>query len=103
MRLIDLDPRWIYKRKVFAFLCPHCRKTYLTCKNVPMDVDKQREIIEAAFGEYASSDIPGSKPEYAWSFSNLDFATMSVTASLDASPAGHWHGFITNGEIVGGI
>ena len=31
------------------------------------------------------------------------FETMTVTPSLDGSAAGNWHGFITNGEIVGGI
>ncbi len=27
------------------------------------------------------------------------FETMTITPSIDASASGHWHGFITNGEI----
>jgi hypothetical protein len=34
---------------------------------------------------------------------NASFQTMTLTPSLDGSPAGNWHGFITNGHIVGGI
>jgi hypothetical protein len=33
---------------------------------------------------------------------NASFETMTVTPSLDGSPAGNWHGFITDGQIVGG-
>lgn len=103
MRLADLEPRWIYKDKVFAFRCPHCRTVWLTCKRVVMGHDQQRAIIEAAFGVDAEPMVVGCRDEYAWTFSSTDFATMSVTASLDASPAGHWHGHITAGEIVGGV
>jgi hypothetical protein len=39
------------------------------------------------------------RDDMAWVISSQDFATMSVTPSLDASASGHWHGFITNGEI----
>jgi hypothetical protein len=31
-----------------------------------------------------------------------DFERMTVTPSVDASQAGHWHGFINYGHIVGG-
>jgi hypothetical protein len=34
---------------------------------------------------------------------DADFASLTVTPSLDGSAGGLWHGFITNGEIVGGI
>ena len=27
------------------------------------------------------------------------FVDLSLTPSVDASKAGHWHGFITNGEV----
>jgi hypothetical protein len=42
------------------------------------------------------------KPETAWTIQGTDFETMTVTPSIDASGAGHWHGFIRSGEIVGG-
>lgn len=103
MTLNDLQPRWIYKTKMFAFLCPHCKVTWLTCKRVEMDREQQREIIEAAFGETEAPNIVGCEPKVAWKFSTLDFATMSVHPSLDASRAGHWHGHIRNGQISGGV
>lgn len=34
---------------------------------------------------------------------NASFETMTVKPSLDGSKGGLWHGFITNGEIVGGL
>jgi hypothetical protein len=27
------------------------------------------------------------------------FETLTLSPSIDASPAGHWHGFIQNGEV----
>jgi hypothetical protein len=103
VRLVDLDPRWIYKSKVFAFLCPHCRTTWLTCKRVVMEQSQQRDIIESAFGENVGYTVVGCKPAVAWKFGSLDFETMSVTPSLDASASGHWHGHITKGMIMGGV
>lgn len=100
MKLAELSPRWIYKRKVFAFICPHCRKVWLTCKRVVMPSPKQWAIFA---DEFDCEVVVGCKPDVAWKFKgDEEFTTISVTPSLDASPAGHWHGHITNGEIVGG-
>jgi hypothetical protein len=43
------------------------------------------------------------KIDCAWSMSSTDFETMTITPSIDASGAGHWHGYVTSGEIVGGL
>lgn len=40
-----------------------------------------------------------SKTDFAWGRTGDDFETLSITPSIDASAAKHWHGFITNGEI----
>jgi Family of unknown function (DUF6527) len=103
MRLVDLLPRWIHPN-VFTFLCPHCQEVFLTCKNVAMGGREQCAITEAdAIGEQGVSVVL-CKPSCAWNFENAhNFDQISITPSLDASAAGHWHGFITNGEIVGGI
>jgi hypothetical protein len=46
-------------------------------------------------------------PECQWvvegGIANASFETISVTPSLDGSKGGNWHGFVTNGEIVGGL
>lgn len=40
--------------------------------------------------------------EALWTFEPVDatFENLTVKPSLDASMAGHWHGFITNGETT---
>lgn len=100
MKLLDLEPRWLNDH-VFAFRCPHCQKIWLTCKNVVMGNGEQRELALAA-------NLEPTGPRYgavlmdencAWKWDTADFATMSVTPSIDASKSGHWHGHITKGEI----
>lgn len=99
MRLTDLSPRWL-NVNVFVFRCPHCPDSgeLLTCKNVPMNVHDQIELCLKTLGPY-DKDIVPAKADTIWAFSSDDFATMSVTPSIDASNSGHWHGHITNGEI----
>ena len=100
MRLDDCFPRWIHP-DIFAFLCPHCGTTFLTCKRVPMRTSDQMKFITEHFGELAQEfDVVPCKREMAWTFENPEsFDTISVTPSLDASAAGHWHGRIINGEV----
>jgi Family of unknown function (DUF6527) len=62
-------------------------------------LDWDHEYEEVDFG---SVTVILCKPETAWTISGQDFETMTVTPSLDASAAGHWHGFITAGNIKGG-
>lgn len=109
------------------FLCPHCAgkgpETWLTCffvaagtlPKVPADYPieglrwsrGERVLFYEAFkdmghpdpAEGAYHDVVGCKPSCAWAKTSDDFSTMSVTPSLDASASGHWHGFITDGEI----
>jgi len=118
MRLTDLDPRWLLKdgahvgfvfqsptlgsRMWMAVYCPH-----------PGYEDLWR-AINAAFPEgYKDPDCrcnrsvqtmnPNQQWQIAGGIENATFETMTVTPSIDGSPAKNWHGFITNGEIVGGI
>lgn len=101
MKLVDLEPKWIHTN-LFVFRCPHCRDTYLSCKNMKMGVGAQVELFEREFGEgYASRCVP-AECGCSWSITG-DFAAMTVSPSIDASRSGHWHGHIQNGQIVGGI
>ena len=98
MKLTDLEPRWLTPN-LLLFICPHCRKDRLTCKNVVMSRKEQYTIYaEKVNADWNMSVVP-CKPEMDWTFSGSDFATLTVTPSIDASASGHWHGFITNGEI----
>lgn len=106
MRLTDLEPRWIHPN-VFVFLCPHCRKDLLSCKNVEMSMKDQRKLFEKEFGADWNNLVVPSNPSTVWSISGSvptdirgAFITdLTVTPSIDASASGHWHGFITAGEI----
>jgi hypothetical protein len=99
VRLVDLMPRWIHPN-IFAFLCPHCRDVFLTCKNVVLSTHEQCEITEQDPLGLHGVTVVLCKDSCAWAIVGTDFASMSVTPSLDASAAGHWHGNITAGAIV---
>jgi hypothetical protein len=71
------------------------------------------DILVAEFGDGDCIDenltIVPPKPEMAWGWkwngpTWADFiTTLTVMPSIDASDSGHWHGFITNGQVVGGV
>jgi hypothetical protein len=57
------------------------------------EVAAQLESTGPRYGAIATID------NMAWTVGEKNFATMTMTPSFDASRAGHWHGFITNGEL----
>lgn len=101
MKLTDLDPVWL-NDNVFIFLCPHCGKCWISCKNIPMGNKEQRELMDyfQLIPTGRNSNVILTEESCSWKFSGNDFTTLSVTPSIDASKGGHWHGFITNGEIT---
>lgn len=95
MKLTDLDPRWFSleengPRVGLTFNCPHCQDTRLGIM----------------FHEQGHEKFDGVDPKailfdkYIWTKSGNDFADLTIAPSIDASKQGHWHGFITNGEII---
>lgn len=103
MKLIDLEPRWITP-DIFIFRSPSGAGDWLTCKRVPLS-GQYRFLAEHCKAETAKGKhIVGMKDDYCWNFeAGASFETLTVTPSIDASASGNWHGFITNGLIVGGI
>ena len=108
MKLSELDPHWLVhenKRVGLTFQCPHCRETYLSCFSEkfplfgPEDGMGQYRLIKAAIGEDKGKDAVGCNKNNAWQIGG-NFDNLTVTPSVDASASGHWHGFITNGELV---
>lgn len=99
MRLTDLSPRWL-NANVFVFKCPHCQKALLSCKNVILSSRELYDLFEATIGDYWNLMVVPCREGFAWTFSGTDFATLTVTPSIDASGSGHWHGNITNGEAL---
>lgn len=99
MRLTDLSPRWLTP-DVFIFRSPVGHGYWLSCPRVKMTHNEQWDLFER---EMDDAVVVGWKEECVWKYDGSDFETMTVTPSIDASESGNWHGFITNGEIVGGI
>ena len=101
MRLIDLEPRWYANsdggRLGFSFDCPHCPDS------------GQRLAIAVHLDGTSLDDDPNTTQvfrdgEHVWTIAGGDsFENLSLSPSVDASARGHWHGFITSGQIVGGI
>lgn len=107
MRLTDLDPSWLVKDGVrvgFMFKSPKTEtKYYQSCFVVPTPKREQFSLFISVLGEQGEWGVQPCKPDFAWTVAggieNATFETMTVTPSLDGSPGGLWHGFITNGEI----
>lgn len=125
-KLVELEPRWLEfkgRRIGFMFLCPHChptRRQWLTCffeatGALPPAISDdtwlngcrgERLLFRDAFAAMGSADpaketfeIVSCAPGCAWVRTSDDFDSMSITPSIDANAAGHWHGFITGGQI----
>lgn len=114
MRLTDLEPRWLMKDGVrlgFAFRSPTCRPAsqriyWQTCMENPPSVSDQIDLwVANGFEDHHL--LQPCNPAAHWRCTpplpEADFGNISVTPSLDGSAGGLWHGFITNGEIVGGV
>jgi hypothetical protein len=85
-----------------TFLCPHCHTVRLgiAFANPPGGgVQHSLETTSLMWHvhEARTFDVP---PGFHWHREGEDFETMSLTPSVDASKSGHWHGCITNGEVI---
>ncbi len=102
MRLIELDPRWYCvgaqsNRVGFTFDCPHCPDS-----GVRLGIAVQLDGTNFDPDPDNPQQFPAG--EHVWTITGGDsFENLSVSPSVDASKSGHWHGFITNGQIVGGL
>ncbi|HLY90837.1 MAG TPA: hypothetical protein VKQ27_17780 [Acetobacteraceae bacterium] len=117
MRLVDLDPRWLMKdgaRIGFVFRSPTLGDDmWMTCFEAPPPLRELWPMVKDAFPEGPANEkgftrsIQPMNQAQRWQIAGgidaASFETMTVTPSLDGSPGGNWHGFITNGQIVGGI
>lgn len=96
MRLLDLNPRWYVlvqdgPKVGMTFDCPHCLDQRLGV----LFHHQGREVMEDSVihAEGGAGNI--------WTLTGPDdFASLSLTPSVDASNSGHWHGFITNGATA---
>lgn len=107
MRLLDLEPVWLMrdgKRVGFTFISPIDPKWRQSCFETPPPEPEQWDLFETHHGD---AGVQGCEPDAHWTIAGgidaADFATISVTPSLDGSKGGLWHGYITKGEIIGGV
>lgn len=98
MKLTDLDPHWLVLEKGgprvgLSFLCPHCQKTRLA-------VCFHHHGFACVEDSYILAHHGADDTQHIWDLSGQDdFATLTLSPSVDASSSGHWHGFIASGEI----
>lgn len=98
MTLESLEPKWIHPN-VFTFLCPHCKRVRLTCKNAAMIMHDQFALFAKEYGERWNIDIVPADPDFIWTITGA-MPDLTVRPSIDASASGHWHGHITGGEAL---
>lgn len=99
MRLVDLEPRWLEPGKLFAFRCPHCKSTWLTCTLVEMKFRDQCVITARELPDNQGDIVPCKL--FAWTMTDgPSFETVTISPSIDASASGHWHGHIKAGAIA---
>lgn len=108
MRLVDLDPHWIglmywASPEPFyvgvSFWCPHCDPA------LPEHGSDRRQRLAFQFWppidpEKMMGRIFNLPDNGGWRrISGETFETLTIESSINNS--GHWHGHITNGEIIG--
>ena len=102
MKLVDLDPRFYLAADGLTpigitFDCPHCLGSGQRLA-IAIRMDGTN------FDPDPDNDQQFPANEHVWTVvSGGGFPDLSLSPSIDASSAGHWHGYITAGEIVGGL
>lgn len=127
MKLLDLHPAWFAlpgrERMGVVFDCPCCAGTKEPTRlGIPFSVPKDGGVpfvmaeklstqcaLWGALGGQANDGDTDPVRFYPppntvvggvlWAHSGEDFASLSLMPSVHAGAAGHWHGFITNGEV----
>ena len=117
MRLTELSPRWFdvagtdSERDGVTFFCPcaACSAAIVAggsparlaaqfanpidgAAKPPMRFDEKHRHVH----DLHTFDVP---PGFLWQRTGDTFETLSLSPSIDASASGHWHGFVTNGEV----
>jgi hypothetical protein len=96
LKLTELEPRWFVAQQGghpigISFDCPCCRRVRLAVA-IHLDgtaLDPEPDTLQV---------FPAG--ERIWTLAGgASFNDVSLTPSVDASSSGHWHGFITGGEI----
>lgn len=95
MRLVDLKPAWINTDDGrtgvgIRFDNPRGRGKVRLLFNNPLDGGAPLANDES---------LPANNGGERWTRHGSDFASLSITPSIDEGPGG-WHGFVTDGHIT---
>lgn len=105
VRLTELNPHWVTMPN-YAFTqaerpfhigvrfdCPHCGRPLAAMFDPPIDPTNVRAVMAVPW--MPMPDRPCWKRT-----TGETFDTLTLSPSIDVSKYGHWHGFITNGEVA---
>lgn len=97
MKLTELNPRWIVLEQKgswvgLTFDCPHCKTQRLAV----MFHESGHEVEQDAYilANHGAADV-----NHIWTRKGRGFEDLTIFPSIDASASGHWHGFITDGDV----
>jgi hypothetical protein len=100
VKLTDLSPRFFDvpgaggARDGVSFLCPCCRRVRLAIQFTPMGDDEIHAKSHREDDPHTIVPLSGN----VWQRTGEDFETLTLSPSVDASAAGHWHGWVQNGD-----
>lgn len=104
VKLVDLQPHWCgmngwsSPEQFFVgltYLCPHCMTQRLGVMFAnPIDPANLRERYGWTW------DVGTAYGQNVWQRTGDTFETLTLVPSVDCSASGHWHGTITNGEVI---
>lgn len=115
MRLSELQPRWLAEPgrtgQGVVFDCPCCVgkpnavRLVVAFRNpldsgAPFPIRKMAILWEALKEGDDPRQVTKVPPGTHWERTGEIFEDMTFAPSVDASPAGHWHGFVRNGAIT---
>ncbi len=117
MRLVELEPRWFAEPgregQGVSFVCPHCAAASDRPDRVRVAVAFANPLDGGAPISLASPilwptlwppksvpDVTTVPPGVHWQRTGETFETLTLAPSVDASPAGHWHGHVQEGECL---
>jgi hypothetical protein len=84
------------------FQCPCCFKQRLSVKLAnPIDGGPPEPGIPEPENATPEQKEIVRRYNLRWQRTGDTFETISLSPSVDVSDSGHWHGFITNGEVTG--
>jgi len=111
VRLVDANPKWVGidpqkewhepahpLRFGIVFACPHCGRRLGVMFKPFIDPDNFAPKILWALPGAPNPNTGEVKDQLWWTRTGDNFENLSLSPSINAE--GHWHGTITNGELI---